>query len=169
MYQDVYIEQSIRRRTPRVTKVYSVILILITVFVAVNFLVIDYRLYGLPLIVMIIVTYFATQNTKIEYDYTYTNGMLEITKIKRRNKRQELLDCEMKDVVVVAPSRTDPVKPYIGRNMTTFDCISHEEGVPYYTMIVREPKTEREIKVLFEPGEELLQAMKKASPDKVHI
>ena len=53
--------------------------------------------------------------------------------------------------------------------MTTFDCISHEEGVPYYTMIVREPKTEREIKVLFEPGEELLQAMKKASPDKVHI
>ena len=89
MYQDVYIEQSIRRRTPRVTKVYSVILILITVFVAVNFLVIDYRLYGLPLIVMIIVTYFATQNTKIEYDYTYTNGMLEITKIKRRNKRPE--------------------------------------------------------------------------------
>ena len=72
-------------------------------------------------------------------------------------------------MVVVAPSKTEPVQPYIGRNMTTYDCLSHEEGVPYYTMIVRDPETGREIKVLFEPGMKLLNAMHQISPDKVHI
>ena len=169
MYQDVYVEKSIKRKAPGVTKIYNVILIAITALAAFNFVVVDYKAYGIPLIAMLIITYFVTQNTKIDYDYVYTNGSIQITRIKRRNKRQDLIDCEMKDVVVVAPSKTEPVQPYIGRNMTTYDCLSHEEGVPYYTMIVRDPGTGREIKVLFEPGMELLNAMHQISPDKVHI
>lgn len=118
---------------------------------------------------MIIACYFVTQNTKIDFDYTYTNGILEITKIKRKTKRQELISCEMKDLVVVARSKTEPVQPYIGRNMKTYDCLSHDPSVTYYTMIIRDPDMGNEIKVLFEPGEDLLEAMQRISPDKVHI
>ena len=159
IYQDVYIEKSVHRKAPAVTKIYNVLMIMITIFMALNF----------PLIVMIIACYFVTQNTKIDFDYTYTNGILEITKIKRKTKRQELISCEMKDLVVVARSKTEPVQPYIGRNMKTYDCLSHDPAVTYYTMIIRDPDMGNEIKVLFEPGEDLLEAMQRISPDKVHI
>lgn len=169
IYNDVYMEQHIHRMAPKATKVYNVLLIVITVFMAFNFVFIDYRIFGLPLIAMIIATYFVTQNTKLDFDYSFTNGLLEITKIKRKKKRQDLISCEMKDVVVVAPSKTDPVQPYVGRRMKTFDCLSHDPQVPYYTMIIRDPDTKSEIKVLFEPNENLLEAMFRAAPSKVHM
>ena len=56
-----------------------------------------------------------------------------------------------------------------GRNMKTYDCLSHDPAVTYYTMIIRDPDMGNEIKVLFEPGEDLLEAMQRISPDKVHI
>lgn len=74
MYQDVYVEKSIKRKAPGVTKIYNVILIAITALAAFNFVVVDYKAYGIPLIAMLIITYFVTQNTKIDYDYVYTNG-----------------------------------------------------------------------------------------------
>ncbi len=124
IYQDVYIEKSVHRKAPAVTKIYNVLMIMITSFYGTQFC--FCRLQGVwySLIVMIIACYFVTQNTKIDFDYTYTNGILEITKIKRKTKRQELISCEMKDLVVVARSKTEPVQPYIGRNMKTYDCLS---------------------------------------------
>ena len=169
MYQDEYIEQSVHRYVPSVTKVLNILLMVATIIVAFQFVFVNYALFGIPLVAMIIITYIVSQNAKIDFDYTYTNGLIEITRILRKNKRKDLVVCEMKDVVVVAKSKTDPVKPYIGRRMKTFDCTSHEEGVSYYTMIVRNDKTGAETKVLFEPGEEMLSVMHRISPDKVYI
>ena len=169
MYQDIYVEKSIKRNTPSITKFLNLILIVLTVFVAFLFLVVNYAMFGIPLIAMIIVTYFVSQNAKVEFDYIYTNGTLEITKIVRRRKRKDLIECEMKDVIVVAPSRSGPVQAYIGRAMKTYDCLSHEEGVSYYTTIVKDNKSGSEVKVLFEPGEEMLEAMHRISPEKIHI
>lgn len=169
MYQDVYIEKSIRRQTPAVTKGLNLLLIIVTVIVAFEFVFVNYAWFGIPLVVMIVITYFVSQNAKLEFDYVYTNGILEITKIRRRRKRKDLLECEMKDVIVIAKSKTKPVQPYIGRNMKTFDCTSHLPEVNYYTMIVRQPKTGVETKILFEPGDEMLEAMKRISPEKIYI
>lgn len=169
MYQqDVYIEKSIRRNVPSITKFFNVILFILTIFVAFLFVFVNYATFGIPLIAMVIVTYFVSQNAKVEYDYTYTNGTLEITKIVRQRRRKELIECEMKDIIVVAPSRSDPVQAYIGRAMKTYDCLSHEEGVPYYTMIVIDKKSGSEVKILFEPGGEMLEAMSRISPEKIH-
>lgn len=169
MYQDIYIEQSVHRYVPSVTKVLNVLLIIATVIVAFQFVFVNYAVFGIPLVAMIIITYFVSQNAKMDFDYTYTNGLIEITRILRKTRRKDLVVCDMKDVVVIAKSKTDPVKAYIGRTMKTYDCTSHEEGIPYYTMIVRDDKTGAETKVLFEPGEEMLDIMHRISPDKVYI
>lgn len=169
MYQDIYIEESVHRQVPAVTKGLNILLVIATVAVAFQFVFVNYAWFGIPLIVMIVVTYFVSQNAKLDFDYVYTNGVLEITRIRRKRRRKDLLECEMKDVVVIARSKTEPVQPYIGRHMTTYDCTSHNPDVVYYTMIVRNANNGAETKVLFEPGQELLEAMKRMSPDKVYI
>lgn len=169
MYQDVYIEDSVHRVVPGTTKILNVVLVVITVMVAFQFVFINYAVFGLPLVVMVITTYFVRQNTKIDFDYAYTNGLLEITKVYRMRKRKEIVACEMNEIVVLAKSRTKPVQPYIGKSMKTFDCTSHREGVVYYTMIVSDQKAGSEMKILFEPNEEMLQALHRAAPDKVHL
>ena len=169
MYQDIYIEESVHRQVPTVTRGLNILLIIATILVAFQFVFVNYALFGITLVVMIIVTYFVSQNAKLDFDYVYTNGLLEITRIRRKRRRKDLVECEMKDVVVVAKSKTEPVQPYIGRHMTTYDCTSHDPDVVYYTMIVRNAGSGAETKVLFEPGQEMLEAMKRISPDKVYI
>lgn len=169
MYQDVYTEESVSRVTPKMTTILNIFLVIFTVFVALEFIFIDYKVFGIPLVAMVIVCYFAFQNSQVDFDYVYTNGLLEITKVFRKRKRKDLICCEMKDVVVMAKSKTEPVKPYIGKSMKTYDCTSHESNVAYYTMIVRSEKHGGEIKILFEPGEELLDIMHRMCPDKVHV
>ena len=65
IYQDVYIEKSVHRKAPAITKIYNVIMIGITLFVAFNFVFVDYKVFGIPLIAMIVASYFVTQNTKV--------------------------------------------------------------------------------------------------------
>ena len=36
-------------------------------------------------------------------------------------------------------------------------------------MIIRDPEMGNEMKILFEPGEDLLEAMRRISPDKIHV
>ena len=53
IYQDVYIEKSVHRTAPAVTKIYNVLMIMITIFMALNFVFVDYRVFGIPLIVIL--------------------------------------------------------------------------------------------------------------------
>ncbi len=169
MLQDVYIEECVHRETTKSTRILNGAMIGLTTAVAVEFILVDYRFFGIPLMAMLVATYFVTQNTKVDFDYVLTNGLIEITKISRKRKRKDLLECEMRQVVVIAKSKTEPVQRYIGSSMKTFDCTSHKADQVYYTMIVREDKTGVETKFLFEPSDEMLQAMKRISPDKVYI
>lgn len=168
-YQDVYIEKSVRRVVPPFTKVLNIILYLLTIWGAFLFIAVDYRIYGIPLMITIVATYFVSQSAKLDFDYTYTNGCLDITRIVRKRRRKEIVSCEMKDVMVVAVSKSEPVQQYIGRSMKTFDCTSHDKDTPYYTMIVKGEQANSDLKILFEPGEEMLEAMKRIAPDKVFI
>ena len=47
--------------------------------------------------------YVLKNNQRIEYDYTFTNGVLDIAKIINNSKRKRLLSMNVKDFEVVAP------------------------------------------------------------------
>ena len=46
MYQDMYVEQSVHRYVPTVTKVLNVLLIIATIFVAFQFVFVNYAVFG---------------------------------------------------------------------------------------------------------------------------
>ena len=169
VYHDIYIEQPIcqkEKKSQKLFMIFCVIMILWALFLEI----ITFNLaYSVLVIIFILLMVWLNRNRRTDFDYIYTNGVFEIDRIRGQSKRKNLFSIDIENLVVMAPSRTEPVQPYIGKRMTTYDCTSHEEGVPYYTMIIKHPALDREIKVLFEPNEELLRELKRKGGTKVTV
>lgn len=170
MYQDTFVENFISRKTSSMTRIMTGVLIGMTVLTGLGML-FSLSIYLLiPFLMFLGFSYYYSLQTVLDFDYSFTNGTFEIARIRFKRKRKVLLSINVREeLVVVAPSRTEPVMPYLGKKMTTYDCTSHEEGVRYYTMIARLKSHDgQEVKVLFEPDDAMLTAMERIVPREIH-
>ncbi len=166
MYHDVYIEQFVKRPRRSVDRILYILSFALTVLMGALAALISIGYFTLPFLAFLAVTYYLYMVQYMEFDYTLTNSLLEIEMITGKKRRKPILAVDIKDIVVVARSKSDPVKRYIGQHMKTYDCTSHED-VPYYCMIIRVDGAER--KILFEPSEEMLMELKRTNPSKIYV
>ena len=167
VYHDVFIEDVTHRKQSTLSKVtfyISVVMTVLTFFA--GFL--DRGLFFVCFLFAGL-AFFCKWTADRDFEINYTNGVLDIDAITGKSRRKPLVSLETEDIVVLAKSKTEPVQPYIGRNMKTYDCISHEPDVPYYCMIYKNKDSGQEEKVLFEPSESLLSELKRKQPRKVII
>lgn len=168
IYHDVYIEQAVSQKKRRINdglSVLCVVFILWTLFLEVATLNLAFTILIVIFIALIV---YLQHNKQTDFDYIYTNGVLEIDRISGGSKRKNLFTIDIEHMVVIAPSKTEPVMPYVGKRMKTLDCTSHEE-VPYYTMILHNPAKDEDWKILWEPKEEFLEEFKRKQNTKVFI
>ncbi len=159
MLQDVFVEHTVKRREIITLKPLYYISM---VFLVICFLLgIIFPLFFAPGVMFLFMMLWIRSLMDLEFDYTYTNGELEIAKVKGSVKRKELVNIASSEIVVMAPSHTAPVKSYIGRRMKTYDCTSHDAGMKYYVLIFK--KNGREMKLIFQPNEEIIDRMKRAN------
>lgn len=168
IYHDVYIEQAVSQKKRRINdglSVLCIVFILWTLFLEVATLNLAFTILIVIFIALIV---YLQHNKQTDFDYIYTNGVLEIDRISGGSKRKNLFTIDIEHLVVIAPSKTEPVMPYVGKRMKTLDCTSHEE-VPYYTMILHNPAKDEDWKILWEPKEEFLEEFKRKQNTKVFI
>lgn len=168
IYHDVYIEQAVSQKKRRINdglSILCVVFILWTLFLEVATLNLAFTILIVIFIALIV---YLQHNKQTDFDYIYTNGVLEIDRISGGSKRKNLFTIDIEHLVVIAPSKTEPVMPYVGKRMKTLDCTSHEE-VPYYTMILHNPAKDEDWKILWEPKEEFLEEFKRKQNTKVFI
>ena len=173
MYQqDFFYEHTVIRQMPgsiRVIAIISIVLAVLNGLVGLATLVIGGVILLIPAILFGIISYFQFQNTNMSFDYAYTNGEIDIARVTGGRKRKLVLSIFEKDIVVIAPSRTDPVAPYIGKHMPVKDCSSHVPEEKYYVMICKDESSDHEVKVICQPGIEILAILNRMLPSKVYL
>lgn len=114
-------------------------------------------LIGLSLTVM------AFRRLKVEYEYIFINGHLDIDKIINKSKRKNVFSMHVSDLQILAPKGSSALQ---GLSCTkTLDVTSRREGEPVFEMLVSEKKDTH--RILLEPGEELLEGIFLMAPRKV--
>lgn len=109
------------------------------------------------------------KNTDIEYEYLYIGGELSIDAIYGRKKRKKCRRLDMRKIEVLAPINSDKIKDCKGnRKIKIADYSSGTaEGVKYAFII---PEGEGYVyEVIFEPTEEMVNAIKFVAPGKVFM
>jgi len=159
-----YIEQLVKRSVTFGTKVKKAGLIALTA-ISVG-LILIYPPVGFFLtIVFAILDMFLFKRLDVEYEYVYISGDLHIDRIAGKSTRRRFFSVDVKDVDVIAPTGSPELMGY--QHLKAVNYSSWTPGNRTYEMVAPAPKGSGKIRVIFEPSEELLRAMRDMAPRKV--
>lgn len=112
--------------------------------------------------------WFIGTREQIDFDYSYTNGTIDIARVFAKSSRKAYLSFEMKNVIVVAPSDSNYIKAYTGRGLKFWDCTSRDKNQKVYAVVFKSKDSPKEEVALMELDDEFLDAMEQANRDAVH-
>lgn len=164
---DMYRELLVKREPQTSDRLYKVGLILLTALAAAAVLFTPWAI--LVLTAVCVFDYFKFPTFKLEYEYLYVNGELDIDKIFSGKSRKKAASYNIADhMELVAPWDSHEMDYYRkGFQGKLVDFSSgRPEGKPYAMVYGGEKGMEI---VLFEPDEAMLADMQRIAPRKVHI
>lgn len=113
-------------------------------------------------------SYILRNNQRIEYDYTFTNGVLDIAKIINRSKRKKLLSVEIGEFEIIAPIGHESFQKAL-QDKTIQKRLNYflNKGEGLYYGILRDER--KRCLLIFEPSQEMLRMFKAFNPRNVII
>lgn len=157
-----YVECLVARKSSTLMTFLKILLIMLTVV---------FVIIGIPFIpglLVAIVTgvgaYFAYMNADIEYEYLYVDRELSIDKVMAKSKRKKVGNYQIDQMEIMAPLNSHRLDSYRNRNTKTLDYSSGIENQPErrYMMVYS-----GDVKLIFEPNEEMIKAIQSIAPRKV--
>lgn len=102
-------------------------------------------------------------NQRIEYDYTFTNGILDIAKVINNSKRKKLISTDIREFEVMAPTSDEGFNRMLNHKgiEQKLNYFLNRGGGLYYAVFTHDGK---KTLLVFEPSEEMVQMMKPYNP-----
>lgn len=161
---EVFLEQLIKRKTTSKSIVAKVALVFFTVLIFVATMIIPFALViG---IIMVIVDVYVFKMFDLEFEYTYIKGELSVDKIMGKERRKKAASFDLTQLEIVAPTDSYLLDSYRNVNKV-YDFSSLEPDHKVYAMVLHQ--NTGNVKVLFEPNGDILNAMRDAHPRKINI
>lgn len=155
---DVFKEQIIKKAETTKDKIKKVIYVSIFIILSILTIAALGAKSAFPIIIVYsLLLYYLIRRLNIEYEYTFTNGTLDIDIIYNQSSRKKAATFEFDDVLVMAPyNQNEYFKGYEGYKKIK-DFSSGENYSKSYLAIVKGEKFG--IKLIIEPNNEMIEAM----------
>lgn len=160
LYAEVVVKpkQSVARKVIIALVVFVLAFVLcIAVRTAVIFSDVSPVFFCMPLIISVgaIAVYFHKMG-KIEYEYIYCDDIIDIAKIKAKQKRKNMVRIETDNIEMFAPVDSPAMKKY--ETLPKRDFASAKKVNSVYAMVT--VLDGKKVKVLLEPSEKMLEGLK---------
>ncbi|MCL2699861.1 MAG: DUF6106 family protein [Defluviitaleaceae bacterium] len=111
-----------------------------------------------PIIVFVIVfgVYYLLSFFKIEYEYSFTNGSLDIDVIYNKSRRKRLFTGDVKDFEIMARTSNNEKSAEFKSAETVIDYSSGADDTRTYAFLTRYKG--KRVKIIIEPNDMMLQA-----------
>ncbi len=158
---DYYTEQMVKKQTDMKDIVIKAVLVAATI---VSFLAIMMfpGIIILP-VIMIALDVFIFGRLKVEYEYLFVNGDLDIDKIMNKAKRKKQFSMNVADMELLAPADAAELHQY--QNARTYDFSSRTGQAKLYALIVSGQGEKK--KIIFEPNDTIIEGFYMLAPRKV--
>lgn len=111
----------------------------------------------LPFLVSVFaLTFYFFRQNKIEYEYIYCDDVIDIAKIRAKQKRKTIVRIETDNIELFAPVTSAELKQF--NSLPIRDFSSEKKMNPVYAMIT--VFNGKKVKVLIEPSEKMLSCLK---------
>ena len=122
-----------------------------------------------PLVLLAVgaATFFIFQALNVEYEYLYVDGTLSIDKILGKARRKKVLECSKDELMMMAPSDSYVLKDYETQGMKVINCSSGQKDAKTFSLIYQ--KGGQHTKVILEPNDRMIQAIRYTTPRKIVV
>ena len=164
---DTYREILVKREPQLSDKLLKAGLIVLTVLAAAAVVLIT-PWAAVVLLGLCLFNYFKFPSFRLEFEYLYVNGELDVDKIMSRSTRKRAGSYDMEKMELIARWDSHEMDYYRnGQKEKVTDFSSGRKDADIYAMVYGSEKG-TEI-ILFEPDEAILQDIQRIAPRKVHI
>ena len=162
MMSDTYVECLVKKKTGAGMQFLKILSIMLgVVFILLGMLLWPALIIG---VIMAVAAYFISLNSDLEYEYLYLDKEITIDKVMAKSKRKRVAQFDVERIEILAPIKSYHLDNYKNRNMKAVDYSSGVEEQPdkRYVMYY-----DGSTKVILEPNQEMVQAIKNIAPRKV--
>ena len=167
--QDIFVEQLVRRTPTAATRLLQALVLLALVLLILPLCFSPMALLAVPL--GVIAGFFAARwllrRLQLEFEYSLTNGELDVAMIVGRQKRQEMLSLRSSAIQYMAPvcpaHQSEFENPGI---QTTFNAVSSDHSDQRWFLLFQQDG--RLCRLIFEPKAELVDGLERFAPVVVH-
>lgn len=165
---DVFMEQLIAVKPNKTTAMKKTGVIVLAVIIAIAGMMFGGGFIG-PIVVVAIIfgASYLVKGMNLEYEYILTNNELDIDKIMNKERRKRCFTIDLKEMDLMAHIDDGVRKPEFDRAQKTIDVSSSEHGPNTYVILFTY-KSEL-TRMIFEPKDELKQAIFRQAPSKVFL
>ena len=159
---DTYVECLVKAKAPMWGRFLKILLILLTAVFAVAMLLMPYAI--LLAVAAGVGAYFSGYLTDVEYEYLYLDKGLVVDKVMAKSKRKRIATYTVDRIEIFAPIKSYHLDNYRNRTAKVLDYSVGEELQPdrRYAMYYEGGQ-----KILLNPSEEMVKAMKNVAPRKI--
>jgi hypothetical protein len=167
MYQDTYAEQILGKQITKVDIIQRNALLAVAIFFGFCALFVSAPI-GLPLFAVFLVLYLWKDTVnRTEYEYLFVSGTFQVDRVRRASSRKQVLEAEMSEILTLSPAGSRKVLAYDHGHMEVRKYLSGDPEAKQYVMILQQKNSNRRLKVILEPDEQMLEAMHAAAPERV--
>ena len=111
-----------------------------------------------------VIAYFVYMNAELEYEYLYLDKELTVDKVMAKTKRKRVAQYDLNRMEIFAPVNSYHLDSFKNRNAKSVDYSSGEAKQPEARYVMYYDSGE---KVILEPNEDMIKAIKNIAPRKV--
>ncbi len=112
-----------------------------------------------------IATYFIWPRFKVEYEYSYVNGQIDVAKVFSKQSRKDVAKIDTSDVECIAPLGSHELDSY----GSTFRTVDYSSGDPDMKTYVIVKGGENSQKILLHLDDRMIEDLKRRLPRKVFL
>ncbi len=166
---DIFVEKIVARKKGLKENILSILLIIISVIVAVvaGLMIGPRGIVFLLVAGLIFGNWYLISSFNIEYEYSITNGEIDIDKIINKRKRKKIFTADCKDIEIMARITSKKYNESIATVPNRIKAVSSMESPDvYFAMLNTNGKRSL---IYFEPNEKMMKTLKSIIPGKIFI
>lgn len=167
---DIFVERLVEKKVTKADTFKKVLIITVALFICMVCFLVEalFTFFHIIVAALCAIIWFVFSKMSIEYEYSLSHGDLTIDIIYAKRSRKNVYEINLKDrLEYLAPNTQDHGGEFNRQAVRTIDVSADSAGDDVYFMNVSSDKGL--VRVLFDPNEKLLVAMRKCAPSKTHL
>jgi hypothetical protein len=161
---ETYAEAGVKRKDTALTFLLRFLLIFVGV-VSFILLSVHNTILMIAAVILLVGVIYMFPRLKIEYEYVYCDGQLDFDKIMGNARRKNVMKVDFEQVEIMAPQGSHSLDGYAHLKPAVRDFTSLDKNKKPYVIVTR--SGENKTKILFEPSEKMIGAIKMKYPRKI--